>query len=207
MTDLNKKYLFRMTHIENIPHILQYGITHSSSKNANPDFKPIGDNSLISTRNNFILNNEKHLGEYIPFYLGVRMPMLYVIQHGFNMVLPANTEEIIYCVSSIQKIIDLQLDFIFTDGHAVDRLSSQYTIKDVENIENIIDWDAVNAKYWKDENDLDLKRRKESEFLVLGDIAINAILGYIVFNEDAKNKLIDFGIDESKIGIKSDWYF
>ncbi len=207
MTNLNKKYLFRMTHIENIPHILQYGITHSSSNNANPNFKPIGDNSLISTRNDFTLNNGKHLGEYIPFYFGARMPMLYVIQHGFNMVSPTNAEEIIYCVSSIQKIIDLQLEFIFTDGHAVDGFSSQYTIKDIENIEKIIDWKSVNAKYWKDENDLDLKRRKEAEFLILGDVSMDAILGYIVSNENAKHRLIDFGINENNILIKPNYYF
>lgn len=28
--------LFRMTHIENISHILKYGITHKNSKQANP---------------------------------------------------------------------------------------------------------------------------------------------------------------------------
>jgi hypothetical protein len=207
MAKFDKRYLFRMTHIENIPHILQYGVTHSSSNNANPNFKPIGDNSLISTRNNFILNNGRHLGEYVPFYFGVRMPMLYVIQHGFNMVSPTNAEDIVYCVSSIQKIIDLQLEFVFTDGHAVDGFSSQYTIENIEDIENIIDWDAVNAKYWKDENDLDRKRRKESEFLVLGDIAIDAILGYIVSNENAKNKLINFGVNANDIVIKHSYYF
>ena len=56
MIELNKIYLFRMTHIDNIPHILQYGITHSDSINANPDFVPIGDNSLINTRKIFIKN-------------------------------------------------------------------------------------------------------------------------------------------------------
>ncbi len=28
MPNLNKKYLFRITHIENIAHILRYGIIH-----------------------------------------------------------------------------------------------------------------------------------------------------------------------------------
>ena len=53
MPDLNKIYLYRMIHIQNIPHILQHGITHSYSPNANPDFVPIGDGSLIAHRNNF----------------------------------------------------------------------------------------------------------------------------------------------------------
>jgi hypothetical protein len=207
MADLNKLYLFRMTHIENIPHILQNGITHTTSEYANPDFVPIGDGSLITTRNKFILNNGTRLGEYIPFYFGVRTPMLYVVQNGFNLVAPTSAENIVYCVSSVQKIIDLQLDFVFTDGHAVDGFSSQYTVADIQNIDTILDKNAINAKYWKDENDLDKKRRKEAEFLVLGDISLHAILGYITYNENAKNKIITFGADATNVLIKPEFYF
>ena len=196
-----------MTHIENIPHILQNGITHTTSEYANPDFVPIGDSSLITTRNKFILNNGTRLGEYIPFYFGVRTPMLYVVQNGFNLVAPTSAENIVYCVSSVQKIIDLQLDFVFTDGHAVDGFSSQYTVADIQNIDTILDKNAINAKYWKDENDLDKKRRKEAEFLVLGDISLHAILGYITYNENAKNKIITFGADATNVLIKPEIYF
>jgi hypothetical protein len=207
MPDLNKTYLFRMTHIENIPHILQYGITHSTSGNANPNFTPIGDGSLITTRNIFLLNNGRRLGEYIPFYFGVRTPMLYVVQNGFNMVAPTPAENIVYCVSSVQKIIDLQLDFVFTDGHAVDGFSSQYTATNIQNIDTILDKNAIKAKYWRDENDLDRKRRKEAEFLVLGDISREGILGFITYNENAKKTLINFGIDVANIHVKSEFYF
>ena len=207
MPDLNKIYLFRMTHIENMSHVLQNGITHSTSKNANPDFVPIGDSSLIATRNAFSLNNGRLLGEYIPFYFGIRMPMLYVVQNGFNMVTPTPAESIVYCVSSVQKAIDLQLDFVFTDGHAVDSFSSQYTIADIDNIDAILDKNAINAKYWRDENDLDRKRRKEAEFLILGDVAIDAILGYFTYNEKAKSRMINFGASASNVHTKPAFYF
>jgi hypothetical protein len=46
---LRKVYLFRMTHIENISHILKCGITHQTSENNNPDYIPIGDGGLIAT--------------------------------------------------------------------------------------------------------------------------------------------------------------
>lgn len=207
MPDLQKTYLFRMTHIENIPHILENGITHSLSANANLNFTPIGDGSLINTRNAFVLENGRCLGEYIPFYFGVRTPMLYVVQNGFNMVAPTPAENIVYCVSSVQKIIDLNLDFVFTDGHAVDGFSTQYSIDDVQNIDAILDKGAINAKYWRDENDLDMKRRKEAEFLVLGDIALNAVLGYLVYNESARNRLVHFGVDGANVHVKSNFYF
>ncbi len=207
MPELDKIYLYRMTHIENIPHILQYGITHSTSPNANPSFVSIGDGSLIATRNNFLLKNGRRLGEYIPFYFGARTPMLYVIQKGFNMVIPTVAENIVYCVSSVQKIADNNLNFVFTNGHAVDSFSTQYTNADIENIDTIIDWNAVRAQYWSDENDLDKKRRKEAEFLVLGDIAIDAILGYIVYNENAQNRMIELGVETLNIDIRPDFYF
>jgi len=207
MPDFRKIYLFRMTHIENIPHIMQHGITHSNSATANPNFIPIGDGSLIATRNDFLLKNGRRLGEYVPFYFGFKTPMLYVVQKGFNMVTPTPAENIVYCVSSVQKVIDLKLDFVFTDGHAVDSFSTQYTASDINNIDNIIDWNAVKVKYWKDDKDLDRKRRKEAEFLVLGDISINAISGFLVFNEAAKSKLIGFGAKSSNVIIKPDYYF
>jgi hypothetical protein len=207
MVDLTKKYLFRMTHIENIPHVLKYGITHNKSVDSNPAFVPIGDGSLIETRNKFQLVNGKQLGDYIPFYFAFRTPMLYVIQHGFNMVSPTDAEKIIYCVSSVQRILDLNLDFVFTDGHAVDFFSTLYYPKDVRVIDAVLDLDALKAKYWKDENDLDRKRRKEAEFLVINDIKVSGILGYVVYNENAKKQLLALGVIAEKIKIDSNYYF
>ncbi len=196
-----------MTHIENIPHVLKFGITHSSSINANPNFVPIGDNSIISTRNDFQLRNGKKLGEYIPFYFGVRTPMLYVIQNGYNMVAPTPAENIVYCVTSVKKIIELQLDFVFTNGHAVNGFTSQYSLSDISKIDKIIDWKAVKEKFWTNDTDLDLKRRKEAEFLVLGDIDPSGILGFVVYNKNAQTRMVDFGVNELNVPIKPHFYF
>ena len=207
MLNLDKIYLYRMTHIENIPHILQYGITHSTSANANPAFVPIGDGSLIRTRSGFQLNGGRRLGEYIPFYFGVRMPMLYVIQKGYNSVTPTPARDIVYCVTSVGKIMAQKLDFVFTDGHAVDSFTTQYGVDDVSNIDTLLDQKAIEAKYWKDEKDLDLKRRKEAEFLVMGDIPPVAIINYAVINHRAKAQLVDFGVDEDDIQVQPNYYF
>ena len=207
MVDLSKIYLFRMTHIMNIPHILQFGITHSTSPNANPDFVPIGDGNLITTRSQFLLDNGSLLGDYVPFYFGYRMPMLYVIQYGYNLVNSTQAENIVYCVSSVQKIIDLNLDYVFTDGHAVDSFSSQYSHANINQIDTLLDFNAIKAKYWSNDVDLDLKRRKEAEFLVEGDININAIIGYVTYNQTTKHKLETFGIQENFIHIRPGYYF
>ena len=196
-----------MMHIGNIPHSLLYGITHISSANANKNYIPIGDPSLISNRNSFLMPNGKTLGQYIPFYFGVRMPMLYVIQHGYNGVSTTQAEEIVYCTSNVQAIINHNLPYVFTNGHAVDNFSSFYQASQISQIGSIIDTIAIHAKYWKDENDLDLKRRKEAEFLVEADLPPTTIIGWVVYNEKAKTRLLDMGIAASNILVDSESYF
>ena len=73
--------------------------------------------------------------------------------------------------------------------------------------ETYIDSDAIWAKYWRDENDLDLKRRKEAEFLVFGDIVPEGILSFIVYNRNAQDRMNSFGVDTANVNIKSDYYF
>lgn len=207
MSDLNKTYLYRMVHIENVKHILQYGITHQSSPNANQNYISIGDSSIISKRNSFRLSNGKVLGQYIPFYFGKRMPMLYVIQKGFNGVNALSPEKIVYCLLSIQQVINHQLPFIYTNGHAVNGLTEFFNESDIKMFENNIDRVAISCQDWKSETDLDLKRRKEAEFLIESDIPATAIVGWIVYNEKAKTELKNMGIADSKIIIKPDYYF
>jgi len=196
-----------MTHIENIPHIIKNGITHKNSAKSNQNYKPIGDCSLISTRNGFQMPNGDLLGEYIPFYLGLRTPMLYVIQKGYNGVKALHPSKIIYCISSVQKVLDAKLDFVYTDGHATDKFSNYFLPEDILKIENQIDFKATKAKFWKGDNDLDLKRRKEAEFLIKQDLEYDNILGFATFDDNSRIKLLDFGISKNKVVVKQTLYF
>ncbi|WP_108425032.1 DUF4433 domain-containing protein [Flagellimonas amoyensis] len=205
--NLSKIYIYRMTHIENIPHIINYGITHKTSLNSNKSFKPIGDSSLIGTRNTFPMPNGDFLGEYIPFYMGNRTPMLYVIQNGYNGVTALHPSKIVYCVSSIQKVIDTNIDYVYTDGHATDRFTKFYVPEDIANIEDQVDFRATEAKFWKDEGDLDLKRRKEAEFLIKSDLQFADILGFAVYDEAAEAELLGMGVASEKIVVKKSFYF
>lgn len=133
--------------------------------------------------------------------------MLYVIQKGFNSVTPVKAGEIVYCVTSVQDILNSGADFIFSDGHAVDGLTQFYDPENVADIENIIDFNAVKSLFWKDDNDLDLKRRKEAEFLVGKDVPPEAIRGWVVCNKPAKTALVSLGIEDSQIAIRPTYYF
>lgn len=204
--------LYRITHIENIPHILQYGIVHRTSSNFNNRFISIGDKSLINFRSSksvTVGNSRIVLGDYIPFYFGVRMPMLYVIQLGGNFVDKARkAEDIVYIAVSLKNIVDTHHDYYFSDGHATDALTMFYDSCSTDQLPNIIDWGAVTCHTWSGDGvPTDIKRRKQAEFLVKGDVSPDAIVGFACYNDIAKAKLISYGVDESKIKIVPSAYY
>ncbi|MBN1364434.1 MAG: DUF4433 domain-containing protein [Syntrophaceae bacterium] len=218
--ELNNVKIYRITHLENIPHILQYGITHKGSPNKNPYYKNIGDITLIETRSKKTARidngdfNPKNdlpnitLGDYVPFYFGVRMPMLYVVEHGGNFVERSTPpSDIIYLVCSVSKIISSKIDFLFTDGHATDILTSFYDATRVNELVDIIDWKAVKSSYWGGNENLDIKRKKQAEFLVSGDLPPNQIVGFGCYNENAKKRLISIGINQEKIKVIPNAYY
>lgn len=206
MANLSTTYLYRMTHVDNVAHIMSHGITHRNSVNANPNYTPIGDSTLINSRDSFRLDIGQLLGDYIPFYLGVRMPMLYVIQKGFNGVAKTAKEDIVYCVCSVQNIIDENLPFVFTDGHAMSNLTTQFDATSVNSISNIVDYKAIKIRDWINPNDLDLKRRMEAEFLVLGDIPYSRVSGFIVQNAAVQAHLVSIGVSK-RIKVSPNAYF
>lgn len=207
MTDFSKLWVYRMTHINNVSHIITNGLTHVDSDHSNPEYTPIGNNEVISVRHNRLLENGRSIGSYLPFYFGFCTPMLYVIQHGYTGVLQIDACDIIYCVTSVQKVLDSGQAFLFTNGQANSALTTVFEKEQLSDIYNLIDFEAVQSKYWSDEEDVDKKRRKEAELLLDGDLSNKFILGYICYNEDAKRVLMDIGIEENKIAIRADYYF
>ncbi|MBL7785687.1 MAG: DUF4433 domain-containing protein [Chitinophagales bacterium] len=206
--NLNEIKLHRLTHISNIRHIITYGITHKKSLNRNPNYKAIGDSGLIDKRSAIIIpNNNTLLGDYIPFYFGTRMPMLYIIQKGFNGLVLIDPEELIYCITNVQQILDMEIPFLFTNAHASTKRCRFYGFDQVNQLEEIVDFVAVRNQTWGKEENLDTKHKKEAEFLVYTDIPFNGITNFAVYNSSAQKQLIDLGIHASQIVINHKYYY
>lgn len=200
------KYAFRITHINNISHIAKCGIVKASSPLHDKNFQPIGDSQVIKLRKSEVVNGY-HIGDYIPFYFGPRSPMLYVIQHGYNGVQRVKPEEIVYCVIKLDDLITDGIECIFTDGHALSFLTSFYTKDDLVEIDSKVKYDDVYSSQWNLEEDRDLKRRKEAELLIKDDLPTKYIKGYVVYNEKAKQSLIEKGIIGNLIAVMPNYYF
>lgn len=200
------KYAFRITHIDNIPHILKNGLVKADSPLHDENYVPIGDPQIIELRGDIEVKGYR-IGDYIPFYLGPRSPMLYVIQHGYNGVQRVEPEKIVYCVIRLDDLINNNIDCIFTDGHAVSFLTSFYSRDKLSSINEIVKFDDVYSSQWNSEEDLDLKRRKEAELLIKNDLPVQFLRGFVVYNNKAKDFLIEKGVADNMIAVMPSYYF
>lgn len=184
-----------MTHIDNVPHILRYGITHRLSLNANQNYIPIGDSSIINKRKNKIEQTidgqEFCTGDYIPFHFYARMPMLFNIQNGYG-VTQVHAEDIVYLIISIDAIInEPSREYIFSDAHAISKIAKFYGPQHITDIDHLLDIDSIKSFQWSD--DYIKKERKQAEFLIKGDIPVDYIEMMCCYSQKVKDKLIGMG--------------
>lgn len=132
---------------------------------------------------------------------------LYVIQNGFNGVTKREPQEIIYCVLRLDDIIASGLRFVFTDGHANDSLTNVFEADRINDLDAIVRAEDVYAQFWSSDEDTDLKRRKDAEFLFLDEVPASLISGYVVYNQDAKQNLMAMGISPEKVVVKPEYYY
>lgn len=202
------KYAFRLLHINNIPDLLKNGIVHWNSPKAYNKYISIGDTSIIKIRNSHYIENSNYaIGDYIPFYFGPRSPMLYVIQHGYNGVTKIDAVNLVYCIIRIDDIINSNINCVFTDGHALSALTKWYSKDKLSQLDSIINYDDVYTGNWVSEDDRDLKRRKEAELLIQDDLPVQYVKGFVVYNKEAYDKMLNFGVDSNKVVIRSNFYF
>ena len=209
MEEKKLHFAFRLVHIDNIPHILKNGIVKADSPNANPNYVPIGDQLVIEKRKNRRLSSSswQNIGDFIPFYFGPRSPMLYVIQHGYNGVRRIEAEDIVYCVIRLDDIIKGGIECCFTDGHVLNSLTQVFPAESLNRIESYVKYSDVYAHRWDDEEDLDLKRRKEAELLLKNDLPVQDIRGFVVYNKVAMQRLISMGVEEKMVAVRPTFYF
>lgn len=182
-------YIYRMIHFDNLEYILTNGICSSKHPKADPNYINIGDSSLIKDREEYPIGINPPgglLGEYIPFYFAGHSPMLLKIKTGYG-VNQIPQENIIFICCNTEDIIRNTNQWCYTDGHAKNKITEFFNdIKDLHHI----DWEAVNATYWKsDIYDMDRARKKQAEFLVKYFIPVSCIHSIIVKNESKKEEV------------------
>lgn len=150
-----------------------------------------------------------NLHDYVPWSFAARSPMLYTAWRG---ALGADTRQsdIRHLVSNVQRVQELQLPFVFTDGHP---LSSELTTfsNQLDDLPSLLDWEVLCALVWRNtEEDADRKRRRQAEFLIHGAVPWEIVRGIVVQNESMREKvsgLLETNSSQPKVVVLPEWYY
>lgn len=206
----HKALIFRIVHRDNIPWILENGLHCKNSKVRDPNYVEIGNVDLISKRDKHPVPAPPHgfLSDYVPFYFTPFSPMMYNIKTGWGGIRKRDNDEIVIVVSSLQLLTQSGAQFLFTDRHAYLVAAQFYSA--LERLDQI-DWDMLQRRDFKnDPDDPSKKERYQAEVLVYKHLPIEALAGFVCYNDDTLNGLTTALKDRqqtAKVIKKSDWYF
>lgn len=202
--------IFRITHIHNLPFILQHGLYCQVAGFQDPGFKSIGYPTLIEYRKERVVPVPPGgtLHDYIPFYFWYKSPMLYVISKGNDPeVIPTPQADIVYIVSSIEALQVSGSRFVFTDRHAKLEYANFYS--DPQDLAQL-NWDSIRTDDWGRQFGPERREMKMAECLVHNHLPREAIIGVAVMNEHAKS-IVDTYLLEKQLQIpvkvKPNFYF
>ncbi len=153
---------------------------------------------------------EGNLHDYVPFYFAPRSPMMFTISKGNVEGYEGGTKPLIYLVSSVQRVQNAGLEFVFTDGHPTKAFTRFFD--DAARLGEV-PWDVIRSKYWNDDEDHpDRRRRRQAEFLVHGSFPWSAVEFLAVANAALKARLQTFLADKypnrvKPVKVAGNWYF
>lgn len=206
-----KALVFRIVHAANVPWILAYGGLYArNSPQQDPNYVNIGSVELIDKRARRVVPVPPGgtLSDYVPFYFTPFSMMMYNIKTGYGGVTQRRNADIVIFVSSIHRLQELGLPYLFTNQHAYAAATDYFSRP--ERLDRI-DWELLRSKNFKtDAEDPGKQLRYQAEALVHQRVPLEAILG-IGCHDEAVRKMLDgqLAVHGIKMSVRSrpEWYF
>jgi hypothetical protein len=204
--------IFRITHIDNVKWILAHGLHCSSAPVQDPNFVQIGNPDLIAKRTARIVQVAPggSLGDYVPFYFTPCSPMLLNIVTGYNGIKQRPKREIVILVSSLPKLAELGVPFVFSDRHAYLQTADFST--DIADLQTMVPWTRLQARTFKrrTSDDVESFERYQAEALAHKHVPVEALTGIACYGpaEAANVQLLvqNAGI-QLAVAAKPEWFF
>ena len=127
------------------------------------------------------------LSDYVPFYFTPFSIMMYNIHTGYGGITRRANQDIVIFVSSLHRVRQLNLPFVFTNQHAYAADTDYFD--DLANLSRI-DWPLLQSRNFKT-SDADPGRqlRYQAEALIHRHVPLTALSGVGCHNEAVKQKL------------------
>lgn len=187
----DKRYCYRICHIDNLRHLLNVGMCSKYHPLADPNFVSIGNIEIINARDTTDVQIAGYgkVGEYVPFYFTPRSIMLYNIVTGHRAPkVPKVPRENILVIRCLIEQLAKCGRYFFTDGQAnvSNGTNHFHDLKDLDKI----DWAIIQtSSFSKSTDDLDRARRYQAEFLVHDHVPVSAVESIVVYNKIAQARV------------------
>lgn len=210
--DLNpqKALLWRIVHRDGLPWILDNGVHSRNSQMQDPHYVNIGNAELIDKRAHRVvpIGPRGTLSDYVPFYFTPFSPMMYNIKTGYGGITRRSNEEIVILVSSLHRVRELGLRFVFTDRHAYPLLAQYFD--DLDHLSKI-EWQLLQRRdFQRDPDDPEKVERYQAEGLVHDHLPIAGLLGLVCYNKEMKQEIEGLVAQRGlalKVHALPGWYF
>lgn len=184
-----KALIWRIVHRDNLPWILDNGLHCGNGGVLAPKWVSIGNQELIDKRatHPVPLPPGGYLNDYVPFYFTPFSPMVMNIHSGRGGIQRRGKQEIVILVSSLRKINEMDLPWLFTDSHAYYEWANFYS--DLDDLDKI-DWSILQARDFKRDPDDPAKfERYQAEALVHRHIPVDALRGIVCYTETERQRI------------------
>lgn len=195
-----KALIFRITHVENIRWVFANGLHCRTSDKTDPNYREIGNPELIAMRADRAIPIPPRgtLSDYIPFYFTPYSPMMLNIKTGYNGIARTPMQDIAILVSSLRKLHQMGVPFVFSDRHAYLR-AAQFS-SDLGDLDRIR-WKILqNHDFKRDFNDFEKVERYQAEALIYKHMPLGGLLGIVCYDERKRMELAT-SADRLKVGI------
>lgn len=86
------------------------------------------------------------VADYAPFYYAPRSPMMYLIDRGGVSSYAAGCDQLIYLMTTVERLAELGARLVFTDRNAV--LGITEFTDDLARLDTLVDWSLMQAVMW-----------------------------------------------------------
>jgi hypothetical protein len=206
-----KALIFRITHVGNLPWILENGLWCQSAERLDPAFTPIGNPELIGmrSRRQVPIAPCGTLSDYVPFYFTPRSPMLLNITTGWGGIERRANEDLVFLISSLHRLIECDVRFVYSDRHAY--LAAARFASDVRKLGSLISYELLRAgDFSRDPEKPERAERYQAEALVHQHLPCGALLGVACYTEPVKTRIESFIAERGialAVRLRREWYF
>lgn len=149
------------------------------------------------------------VADYVPFYFAPRSPMMFVIDRGNVPTYQSGCDDLVYLVTTLERLVDLGLRPICSDRNATIAVATFSSV--IGDLDTLVDWDLMAAQWWYNTPEApDRKERRMAECLVHGLVPWAAFTEVVTKTatcaETARHVLAAAGV-ATKVRVRPGWYF